>query len=112
MSCSTQNCADALFTLNNAVSVYINPTNNPADIKRVTSFGNFKSATDESSSGDYTFADKCKKTFYNDYGKQKIEIDITDFDPSILGTLEGGLSEYTIFDGVTTVASQLDILKA
>lgn len=110
MSCSTQNCNDALYKLSNKLELYINENNNPTGWKEIKNAFNFKSPTDESTSEELTSLNGCKTTFYKDNGKEKFEVDISDFDPSILGIVQGGMAEYTTFDGVTTVSNQLDVL--
>lgn len=111
MSCSTQNCAEATYKLSNKLELYVNENENPLGRKEIKNAYNFKSATDESTSEELTALNGCKTTFYKDNGKEKFEIDISDFDPEILGIVQGGMAEYTTFDGTTTVANQLDVIS-
>jgi len=66
------------------LELYINENNNPTGWKEIQNAFNFKSPTDESSSEELTSLNGCKTTFYKDNGKEKFEVDISDFDPSIL----------------------------
>jgi hypothetical protein len=91
--------------------LFINESENPTGRLEIQNSTNFKSASDESSSEEITYNNACKDTFYKDNRKEKFEIDITDFDPAILSIVQGGMSEYTSFDGTTTVSNQLDILS-
>lgn len=111
MGCATQNCAEWLYKLSNKMELYINENNNPVWWKEVSNAFNFKSPTDESTSEEKTSLNWCKTTFYKDNGKEKFEIDISDFDPAILWIVQGGIAEYTVFDGVTTISGQLDVLS-
>lgn len=111
MSCNETNCEEAKYKLSNKLELYINENQNPTGWKEINNAFNFKSATDESTSEELTALNGCKTTFYKDNGKEKFELDISDFDPSVLGIVQGGMVEYTTFDGTTTISNQLDVLS-
>jgi len=104
--CVTGDCGSSKWLLGTGAKLYVNFDNAPnagstwLELNEATDF----KVTNEAKEVSKKYLNGCERTRYTDVGKVSIEFKYENLDPTRLVVMNGGLANFTQFDGTSPVA--------